>query len=137
MTAQARAEEPAVWGGYCSNMSQQNLRQKKQLNPLGSRRTVVWLSLSVPRGRHRLRRARFRDPEARSGGARRELSLCRTDADSLDRQEARTVSRCAELVSRRRRSSLDVEVYVPGRPLAITQRVLLAALQRSAGARRG
>ena len=124
MTAHARAEEPAVWKfGYGSNMSQQNLRQKKQLNPLGSRRTVVrGFSLSFPAGRgidfvEPAFATLKRDPEGEVHGV--SCLLCRTDADSLDRQEgAYGIEVCrARVYDDDASESLDVEVYVPGRPL--------------------
>ena len=114
-----------VWKfGYGSNMGQEFLRHKKGLNPLDSKQSILHgFKLSFPKGKG----IDFVEPSfATSRPAEGELLhgvstlLSIEDAEKLNSQEA--VGRAYNIkicrVELYDKSSLEVEVYVPTKPLA-------------------
>ena len=123
-SASAPANDEAVWKfGYGSNMSQDFLRTKKALSPLDSRRTVLkGFQLSFPAGRgidyvEPTFATLKRDPAGEVHGVSTLLS--RADADKLDRQEGGYAIEVAPARIYDSEETMDVEVYVPQKPLPL------------------
>mmetsp|Transcript_44878 Transcript_44878/g.143774 ORF Transcript_44878/g.143774 Transcript_44878/m.143774 type:complete len:306 (+) Transcript_44878:59-976(+) len=123
-TVEGANGEKAVWKfGYGSNMSQNFMREKKGLNPLDSKRTMLrGFALSFPEGQgFDLVEPSFatlkRDPEGVVHGVSTLLSMA--DKESLDKQEGAYALEICMASDYGTGEELSVEVYVPKKPLAL------------------